>query len=88
MISRLNASAEVSILPTGLGNHYTSSNRHLIPPGRRKFPYNHSVSSNSDCYGGDPNAPEANMSFREQQEYFGPDVLVIIGLVLACLGAI
>ncbi|GFS58813.1 uncharacterized protein NPIL_349781 [Nephila pilipes] len=88
MLSRLNAPSEVSILPTGLGNHYTSSSRHLIPPGRRRFPYNHSVSSNSDCYGGDPNAPEANMSFREHQEYFGPDVLVIIGLVLACLGAI
>ena len=37
---------------------------------------------------GDPNAPEANMSFREHQEYFGPDVLVIIGLVMACIGAI
>ncbi|CAL1297440.1 unnamed protein product [Larinioides sclopetarius] len=88
MLSRLQAPSEVSILPTGLGNHYTSSNRHLIPPGRRRFPYNHSVSSSSDCYVGDPNAPEANMSFREHQEYFGPDVLVIIGLVLACLGAI
>lgn len=28
------------------------------------------------------------MSFREQQEYFGPDVLVIIGLSMACIGAI
>lgn len=37
---------------------------------------------------GDASAPEANMSFREQQEYFGPDVLVIIGLVMACIGAI
>ncbi|XP_035209544.1 uncharacterized protein LOC118184021 [Stegodyphus dumicola] len=88
MLSRLNTSSEVSILPTGLGNHYTSSSRHLIPPGRRRYPYNHSISSNSDCHVGDPNAPEANMSFREHQEYFGPDVLVIIGLVLACFGAI
>ncbi|GFY33198.1 HTH_Tnp_Tc3_2 domain-containing protein [Trichonephila clavipes] len=53
MLSRLNAPSEVSILPTGLGNHYTSSSRHLIPPGRRRFPYNHSVSSSSDCYGDD-----------------------------------
>lgn len=28
------------------------------------------------------------MSFREQQDYFGPDVLVIIGLSMACIGAI
>lgn len=28
------------------------------------------------------------MSFRESQDYFGPDVLVIIGLFLACVGAI
>ncbi|XP_015921762.1 uncharacterized protein [Parasteatoda tepidariorum] len=84
MLARLNSTPEISLLPTGLGNHYTSSSRHLIPPGRRRFPYNN---NNSD-FNGDPNAPEANMSFREQQEYFGPDVLVIIGLVLACLGAI
>ncbi|XP_054718652.1 uncharacterized protein LOC129228013 [Uloborus diversus] len=83
MLARLNTS-EVSILPTGLGNHYTSSSKHLIPPGRRRLPYNHSNSDDN----GDPNAPEANMSFREHQEYFGPDVLVIIGLVMACIGAI
>ncbi|KAG8191868.1 hypothetical protein JTE90_019803 [Oedothorax gibbosus] len=88
MLTRLNTGGEISILPTGLGNHYTSNNKHLIPPGRKRLPYNHSVSSTSDCFMGDSNAPEANMSFREQQEYFGPDVLVIIGLVLASLGAI
>lgn len=89
MLTRLNTSAEISIFPVALGNHDPVGERRLIPPGRRKIPLNHSYSTSSrNSMEGDPNAPEANMSMRAQKEYFGPDVLIILGIIMASGGAI